>query len=173
MHRGGLADPTDSFAQQMKRISGKRDKTEADFLELARVEWFGGLCVDDNQHPCIPGEVVEATLINAAKKIKRGKQAQAGMMCPGNFPLIYDGPQNLDKLWEDPRFHLTTGVKVQRNRIMRTRPRFNEWEVKIDVQFDPQMLNPSEIEAIVKRAGEEVGFCDWRPKFGRFSVVDD
>ena len=85
----------DAFARQMKQISGKRDKTEADFMELARVEWFGGLCVDDQQRPCIPGEVVEATLINAAKKIKRGKQAQAGMMCPGNFPLIYDGPQAL------------------------------------------------------------------------------
>ena len=62
---------------------------------------------------------------------------------------------------------------MQRNRMMRTRPRFNEWQVKIDVQYDPQLLNPSEVAAIVRRAGEEVGFCDWRPKFGRFSIQDD
>jgi hypothetical protein len=173
MHRGGLADPMDPFAQQMKRISGKRDKTEADFMEMARIEWYGGLYADENQHPCLPGEVVEATLINAAKKIKRGKQAQAGIICPGNFPLVYDGPDNLDELWEDARFRFTTGVRVQRNRVMRTRPRFNEWQVKIDVQYDPQLLNPSEVTAIVKRSGEEIGFGDWRPKFGRFIVVDD
>lgn len=170
MHRGGLADPMDPIARDMKRISGKRDKTDADFEELARLEWYGGLYIDEEKHPCIPGEVVEATLINAAKKIKRGKQAQAGLICPGNFPLIYDGPTELSELWEDSRFRLTSGVRVQRNRVMRTRPRFSEWAVKINVQYDPQMLNPNEVSEIVRRAGEEIGFCDWRPKFGRFVV---
>jgi hypothetical protein len=173
MHRGGLADPMDYFAQQMKRISGKRDKTEADFMEMARIEWFGGMYADENDHPCLPGEIIEATLINAAKKIKRGKQAQAGILCTGNFPLMYDGPQTLEELWELAPYRLTCGVRVQRNRIMRTRPRFNEWQVKIDVQYDPQLLNPSEVAAIVKRAGEEIGFGDWRPKFGRFKIQDD
>jgi hypothetical protein len=173
MHRGGLADPMDPFAQQMKRISGKRDKTEADFRELARIEFFGGIYVDEHQQPCLPGEVVEATLINAAKKSKRGIQAKAGIICPGNFPLIYDGPKSIEELWEDSQFRLTTGVIIKRNRIMRTRPRFQEWEVKIHVSYDQQLLNPSEIAGFVKRAGEEIGFCDWRPKFGRFTVVDD
>ena len=173
MHRGGLADPMDPVAREMKKISGKRGKTEADLVQLARLEWFGGLYVDEDNRPCIPGDVVEATLVVAARKIKRGKQAEAGIMCNGNFPLVYDGPQKLEELYEDARFRFTKGVKVQRNRVMRTRPRFNEWEATILVEYDPELLNPDEVAQIFKRAGDEVGFCDWRPKFGRFVVVDD
>jgi hypothetical protein len=168
MHRGGLADPLDTFAQSIKKISGKRNKTDADYAEIARLEWYGGLYVDEQQRPCLPAEVVEGTLINAAKKIKRGMQAKAGLLCPSSFPLIYNGPISIDDLWLDIRFRLRSPVIVQRNRVMRTRPMFPEWSVTIDVHYDPSLLNESEVHEIVNRAGEEVGFGDWRPKFGRF-----
>lgn len=169
MHRGGLANPLDPIAQQMRKISQKRDKTEADLEELARLEWYGGLCTEQGK-PCIPGEVVEATFIVAAKKKKRGRQAQAGVLCPSNYPLIYEGPTELEALWQDPTFRLTTGVRVQRNRVMRTCPRFWPWGCMIEIHYDPRLLNEREILDILMLAGEEVGFCDWRPKFGRFRV---
>ena len=168
-HNGQLADPMNEMARRMKKVSGKKDKTDADFEELARLEWYGGLYLDGGK-PCLPGELIEATLVNAAKKQKRGKQAQAGLLCPSNYLLEYDGPSDLEALWELPDFRLTCGVRVQRNRVQRTRPRFLPWAITIEVQYDPLMLNENDVRGIVQRAGSDIGFGDWRPKFGRFTV---
>ena len=94
----------------MKTISAKR-------------EWYGGPYVQDGA-PCIPGEVLEAHLIESAKKRCKVQQARAGLYCDGNFPLFYAGPWAPDALWEDPMFRLTAGVRVQRSRVMRTGPCF-------------------------------------------------
>jgi hypothetical protein len=166
-HNGQLADPLNSISKEMERVSSKRAKTDADFEELARLEFLGGLYLD-NGEPCIPGEVIEAALVEAAKKMRRGQQAKAGIISQGNFPIQYDGPRTANELWADERFRLVAGVKVQRNKVMRTRPIFREWASEISVDFMPGQLNRSEVEEMVRTAGTVVGIGDWRPKFGRF-----
>jgi len=151
----------------MKRVSGKRAKTDADFEELARLEFLGGLYLH-NGEPCLPGEVIEAALVEAARKMRRGQQAKAGILSNENFPIEYDGPRTANELWADERFRLTVGVKVQKNKVMRTRPIFREWASEISVDFMPGQLNRAEVEEMVRTAGTIVGIGDWRPKFGRF-----
>jgi hypothetical protein len=136
---------------------------------MARLEFLGSLYVQ-NQEPCIPGEMFEAALVEAAKKIKRGQQAKAGIVCYGNFPLAYDGPHSPNDLWEDQRFRLVVGVRIQRNKVMRTRPIFRDWAAEVSVDFMPDQLNKSEIEEMVRTAGIVIGIGDWRPKFGRFAI---
>lgn len=169
MHNGQLADPLNRFAREMKKISGKRNKTEADYEELARLEFLGGLYVNDGG-PCVPGELVEAALVEAAKKMRRGNQAKAGIIVDGTFALEYDGPRDPQQLWETPAFRLVAGVKIQRNRIMRTRPIFHEWACEVAIDFLPGQLNRSEVEELAATAGSIVGIGDWRPKFGRFTA---
>jgi hypothetical protein len=171
-HNGQLANPLNDLARQMKKISGKRNKTDADLEELARLEWYGSLYLDDGRRPCLPGEVLEAAFVEAAKRQKRGKQAQAGILCPSNYRLEYDGPANLDELWERPEFRLTVGVRVKNNRVMRTRPRFPTWTASIEVQYDDALLNANEVRDIVRRTGSEIGLGDWRPRFGRFEAQE-
>jgi hypothetical protein len=171
-HNGQLADPLNDFARQMKKISAKRNKTDTDLEELARLEWYGGLYLDGGQTPCLPGEMLEAAFVEAAKRQRRGKQAQAGILCPSNYLLEYDGPSNLEELWQRPEFRLTVGVRVKNNRVMRTRPRFSTWRATIEVQYDDALLNANEVREIVRRTGSEIGFGDWRPRFGRFQVED-
>jgi hypothetical protein len=100
--------------------------------------------------------------------MRRGQQAKAGIISSGNFPIEYDGPRTANELWSDERFRLVAGVKVQRNKVMRTRPVFREWASEISVDFMPGQLNRSEVEEMVRTAGTVVGIGDWRPKFGRF-----
>ena len=171
-HNGQLADPLNDIARQMKEISGRRHKTDPDLEELARLEWYGSLYLDDDQQPCLPGEVLEAAFVEAAKRQRRGRQAQAGIICPANYLLEYDGPSELDELWQRPAFRLTVPARVKNNRIMRTRPRFLTWATTIMVQYDASLLNPNEVGEIVRRTGSEIGIGDWRPKFGRFQVED-
>jgi hypothetical protein len=170
MHNGRLADPLSSITKAMKQISAKRDKTDADLEELARLEWYGGLYSQDGA-PCIPGEVLEAHVLEAAKKRRKGQQVRAGLYCDGNFPLLYDGPRDPDALWADPAFRFTVPARVQRNRVIRTRPIFREWGVRFEVTFNDTLLNEQDIIALLHLGGEQIGLCDWRPKFGRY-VVD-
>ena len=106
MHNGRMADPRDQYARAMKEISSKRKKVDADFEEMARLEWMGGLYLSDGA-PCIPDYVLEAALIGrggAARSQKMGKEAAAGMFVMKNFPLEYNGPKDPTELWEVEEF---------------------------------------------------------------------
>lgn len=167
MHNGQLANPMNPIAKEMRKVSGKRAKTEADFEQLARLEFMGGLYMGEDG-PCIPGEMIEATAFEAAKKIRRGLQAKAAIISDGNHRLDYDGPRKPDAMWAEERFRLVVGVRVQKNRIMRTRPILRGWSSEIFIDFLPDQINGSEVEEIVRIMGSVVGIGDWRPKFGRF-----
>lgn len=169
MHNGQLADPLNPIARQMRKVTSKRAKTDADYEESARIEFLGSLYLA-NGEPCIPGEILEAAFVEAAKKTKKGNQAKAGLVSDGLFALEYDGPRKPDQLWKEERFRLVKGVKVQRVRIMRTRPVFREWAATVSFDYRPSMLNKSDVIDIVTRLGDEIGIGDWRPKFGRFSA---
>lgn len=174
MHNGQLADPANEWTRAVKEISGKRQKTEADYEEMARLEWMGALYLQDGL-PCIPGYVLEAALIGrggAARKQKQGKQAAAGLYITRNFPLIYEGPREVQKLWLDERFRFRVPVKVGQARVMRTRPIFHEWSAEVEIEFDPQLVNADDVRLWMKTAGYEVGLMDWRPKYGRFEAVE-
>lgn len=172
MHNGQLSDPLNPFTRAKAAVSKKRGKTDADHLELARLEFLGGLYYQSTTGPGIPGEMIEATLINAAKKSKKGQQAKAGLLVDGFFPLEYDGPRTPDELWESGKFHLTIGVKQQNTRIMRTRPMFSQWGTTFTVEYLPDQLDAREVEDFVHVAGRIIGFGDWRPKYGRFRVSE-
>jgi hypothetical protein len=170
-HNGQLADPLNKHSKEMRKVSGKRKKTEADFEQLAKLEWFGSLYLF-NGTPCIPGEVLEAGFIEASRKSKRGQQAKAGIMSDGFWPLEYDGSKMPNELWEDESYRLTVGVRVQRNRIMRTRPIFREWAATVQLDYLPDQLNADEVIETMGILGRVVGLGDWRPRFGRFEIVN-
>ena len=170
MHNGQLADPLNSWTKEIKKISGKRDKTDADYEEMARLEWYGGQYLDGGK-PCIPAEIMEAVLVAAAKKSKNGNKAKAGVFCPHNFPLTFSGPQVLKARWEDETCRYAALVRVGMARIMRMRPIFQEWGAEIVIEYDPHQFNESQIGELVETAGD-VGLMERRPKFGRFIVEE-
>jgi len=171
MHSGQLANPTNKFAKAIKVITGKRKKTDEDYITLSDLEFRGGLYVDEQGRPVIPGEVIEGTIVSGAKKTKKGKDAKSGIIVDGNFPLIYDGPKSVEGLLADERFRFITGAVVGQSRIMRTRPIFKTWEVKFTVSYLGDVFNPQEVIDFVETAGRVAGFGDWRPRFGRFDVL--
>lgn len=169
MHNGQLASPLNPIAREMKRVSGKRAKTDSDYEQLAKLEFLGSLYLSAGE-PCIPGEVFESCLTQAAKKARRGAQAKAGIICDENFRLEYEGPRSAEGLWTDEAFRFVVGVRVGQARVMRCRPVFRKWSATVVVDFLPDQLNGRDIIELAQVAGRIVGLCDWRPKFGRFSV---
>lgn len=174
MHNGQLADPSNWYSRAIKEISSKRAKTEADYEEMARLEWMGSLYLEQGE-PCIPGYVIEATLIGrggAARKQKMGKQAAAGLYVTANFPLEYDGPRNPEELWLIETFRFRAAVKVGQARVMRTHPIFEEWAATVVIEVEPDLVNIADAKLWMGVAGRESGLMDWRPKFGRFEVIE-
>jgi hypothetical protein len=166
-----MADPLNLFAKELKAISSKRVKTEADFAAMALIEWKAGLYLNEEQRLVLPSEVLEASFQNGAKKRKLGKQAQAGLFCYDHAVLKFDGDNlGVKELWERGKNRWTVGVRVGTAKVMRTRPRIDRWEAEFEMCFDDGLFNRAQVEEIAVIAGAQVGIGDWRPKFGRFNV---
>jgi hypothetical protein len=169
MHNGALADPLDERSINLAAITSKRNKTRADHEEISRLEWFGGLWLENNL-PCLPAAALKAALIDGARTRKKGKAVTAGLWIEDPAMLNYDGAEDVRELWEDKRFRLRTGVRIAQNRMMRTRARFPEWSATVSAKFLPTVLNRSEVIEFFQIAGFLVGIGDWRPEHGRFIV---
>lgn len=170
-HNARLANPLDEMAKAMKRISGKRVKTEEDYEELSKFEFWGGLYHDEDLGPFIPGQNFERCLVDAARISKNGKKIERGVFVESNTnPIAYDGPRDLESLWANKNFRHMASVKVGMSRVMRTRPYFRDWEVYCEGSFDPTVISLVELQEAAETAGTMIGLGDWRPRFGRFSA---
>jgi hypothetical protein len=62
-------------------------------------------------------------------------------------------------------------VVVQRSRVIRARPRFDEWELDFQILNIDERITPNIIKDILVDAGRFCGIGDFRPRYGRFEVV--
>jgi hypothetical protein len=170
LHNGQLADPLNNFSKEIKKISGKRKKTDADLEQMAELEFKGSLYVDEDGEPILPSEGIEAIVRSGARKSKEGKLVEAGLFCVSNVKLEYDGPKDVDELWKDKKFVSRVPVKIGASKIMRTRPIFHNWACTLEVSFNDEVCNEEQVFGWFKVAGEQCGAFDWRPKHGRFEV---
>ena len=169
MHNGRLSDPHDPWSKAIKKISAKSKKTDADHEEMGRLEWHGSLYLAD-EVPCIPMQVIKATLLRAAMTLKKGPRVKAGVVCQEHALLEYNGPRDFSALWLDDRFRDRRPKAMRGVRVIRTRPVFFPWEATIVLAFSDELVNPQEVDEFVTIAGTTIGFCDERPDYGRFSV---
>ncbi len=170
MHNGRLADPLDDASKALSKLTSKKNKTEADHHAIRKCEWFGGLYTDEHGAPCLPGEVLEAALVEGAKKFKLGKAAKGAIIIDGNAPLDYPGPKDVNKLWAEGGYLKLAGVRNKQNRVIRSRPIFPSWSCTFEVNWNPEMIKDEEQLLDIITAAGQSGIGDWRPKFGRFEV---
>jgi len=85
-------------------------------------------------------------------------------------PLIHDGPSSIDELFADPRFTSRLSVGVQGKRVMRVRPKFPVWSMKLTGLFiEDAGMNFAELQRLVELAGQVEGIGDNRVNgYGRF-----
>ena len=61
-------------------------------------------------------------------------------------------------------------VVIQRNRVVKGRPKFNSWELEFNIKYDEKRVKKDILRQILEEAGAIKGIGDYRPKFGRFKV---
>lgn len=172
MHNEQLADPLNKWSRAIAEISKKRKKTEDDLLEMSRREWFGGLYWTKELGVHVPERCLEAMLRDAGKANKRGRDVIKALIVTDPAPLVYDGPNDPDKLWQSGDYLLRSSVGVQRARVIRSRPIFRAWALAFTVIYDETVLEATDIDGFAELGGRLVGLLDWRPKHGRFEVVE-
>lgn len=171
MHNARLSNPLDPAARELKRLTGKRTKTEEDYEAVARAEFTGGLYLDPDVGPYLPADNIWRCLQDAAKKSKRGVKVKEGLLVQTLVnPIAYPGPRDADGLWADENFRHFASVKVGTQRVMRCRPFFRTWKTEAEGFIDTSVLELEELREIAVTAGQLIGMGDWRPKYGRFTA---
>ena len=65
-------------------------------------------------------------------------------------------------------------IPATRGRVMRYRPRIEEWKAAFQVDYDETLLSQTQIERVIADTGTLVGLLDFRPEkkgpYGRFAV---
>jgi hypothetical protein len=168
-HNARLADPDDEFVKAIAELTGKRKKTEDDRRAVAKLEWHGGLYVN-GAGPVWPTANIRRCLVEAAKVTKQGKQVgRALAFADVDVPIAYEGPRELDQLYERPEFHHRASVRIGSSRTMRTRPCFPRWALAADFTLVTEALDPDDLERVIERAGVIEGLGDNRINgYGRF-----
>jgi len=172
-HNERLQDALDPLTQQISKISGKRKKTEADLLDLSRLEFEGGLYQNGNG-PCLPAMNLFRSLQDGAVRMRRGKDVLRGVRPePGliHVDLIYDGPREVEPMWEKrDEFSLRKGVVVSGRRITRTRPIFTKWAFAAPFVVDDLIWDFADLEQAWAFAGLYAGLCEMRPIYGQYEA---
>jgi hypothetical protein len=173
MHNARLSNPLDPAAKAIKKVSGKRNKTDDDHAEMAHLEFIGSLYHDPDAGPYIPSDNIWRCLYDAAKKSKRGPKVKEGILITTDINPLggYGRVRDAEALWADENFHHFASAKVGQVRVTRCRPIFRTWKVAADGIIDTNILDYSELEQIAEVAGALIGLGDWRPKFGRFTAT--
>lgn len=126
---------------------------------------------DEKGNVVIPSLNIKAMLRDAGRNYKiSGRRTTYGAMIKAGIdiepypyvPLKHNG-------WKvDIR-----PVVVQRSRILRARPRFDEWGLEFTVvNKDPQVLLRDTMKRVIEDAGKYYGLGDFRPEFGLFEVKE-
>lgn len=170
MHSERGVNPLDEKVQEFKKLTSKRKKTDEDLREIAWAEYQLAIYHDDELGPFIPAMNIDRCIQDGAKKNRLGKVFASSARCVADrIPLIYEGPRDVKKLY-DENFRLVRSVGVAQSRIIRCRPQFRNWAVEFDFAYDENEIDESSVILAAETAGRIVGILDYRPRYGRFEV---
>lgn len=120
----------------------------------------------------IPAGALKASIIGAAHKDLGIEKT----LVRKSFFIRCDDPHNVLVMKCDEPFTREDPVRVGASTDLRYRPEFSNWELTFEVEYDPNLLQPDDIFALVTNAGFGVGLCEWRPEkggeHGRFQLKD-
>ncbi len=127
---------------------------------------------NDDGEICLPGEYLRQSIIHAAKfkqDPRSPRKSAMDLFEAAIVPLTELASLGVSTWdYEDRR-----RVMVQRQGITRTRPAMKDgWSATVELLVNiPEYVSPALLRAVIEDAGRLVGVGDFRPTFGRFSLV--
>jgi hypothetical protein len=166
-------NPIDPLVKEMSRAveKNKKNKTDENFYAMARLEHQLSLNMHHELGPYIPTTAMQMSLVTAGRLSRRGTKVSGAVLItdiPG-APLLYNGPRDVEGLWENEKFRHFAPVTVGGQKIMRCRPIFEDWSCTFHGMLDTTILESEDFEEVVA-ASQNRGMGDWRPTYGRFQA---
>ena len=110
---------------------------------------------------CLRGSAVNFQVPGKGKKTYKNF-IYAGIQIKGtDIPLISENGWKID----------AKTVVVQRSRIIRARPRFDEWALEFTIEIIDPIITPVILKQIIVDAGKYNGLLDFRPLYGLFKLT--
>lgn len=173
-----------AFAEKAKQeIRDKQQKKVKKAKEERNptAEFLAARYVDNEGRECAPITALKKSLISAAtafddltKVALRQAIFVDSEMVPGAayVPIEkHDGSQAVGVMREDA---VTIGINT---RGLAYRPAYEEWQLRVRIEFNPRLVSEEQLLALVDQAGWGVGICEGRPErssalgWGRFERV--
>lgn len=194
LHSSAGMNPRNPILQAIKPLQGRRGKSKTEIVveSIEKADWLGsGIWNEEGKSwlegeefkfegykdPVLPCEYLCRATQVAATSTRSGTKVKQALSegLSGDATLVYEGPTNAEEMWNDYqcRFIDCRSVVVNRARIMRNRLRIPAgWEATLDLTLDTSILDIEELKTYITDAGRRVGVGDYRPKFGRFQLLD-
>lgn len=181
IHHNGAAglDTRSPVSREIAAITSKRGghRTEVDDNRLRELEAQRSLWLDESGAPTIPATAIRGTIESGARKRKQGTQVRGGLIVMSTA-FDYDTEKygtDVEALGRSTQY--TVPVVVQRNRILRTRAKFDTpWSCTFELDVDDEEIDQDHLLEWLDIAGRKIGIGDWRPEksgmFGRFNEPD-
>lgn len=166
-HRYRFADEVEEAA---KKRSGKKDYS---------LEWKAALYWSDDQGVIQPAVHIESAMIKAATNFiisGRGKKTYKDLFKSAVFVTPDFIPHGLkgtpEKLVEQGKILIDRRlVRVNNSGVERLRPLIKDWSLAFAVEIHDEQIAKDTVKQVLEFAGRYIGIGDYRPKFGRFTIV--
>ena len=158
---------------KMKRASESATKKK---IPSAEEEAKAGLYLDDKGNCCLPSVGFRSALLSGLKNKKVGKASAISVFQAAVFNVdeltVLVNPKTGEPLTE---YRIDTRrALVQRQGVLRSRPRFEKWGCTLFLQIDEDITTPQQVEENLNIAGQVIGVGDFRIEkrgmFGKFEV---
>lgn len=172
-HNGRLANPLDPWSRKLSTLTGKRRKTDEDYIALMMLEARASCYETPDGMLAFPTANVWRCIYDAAKAYKRGEDIKRALSFDDvNVPIyIKERSVTCDDFLADPANIDYRNVKVNGRKIMRARPMITNWASIHTFDVLTDVIDPNDLVPIIQRAGRLVGIGDWRPIYGTFDAA--
>lgn len=135
---------------------------------------------DDEQQVFFPGAAIARLLREAGTNHKlKGSRRSVKFVVPSAVLVPEDHIHVLTKNGERREdFEVDSRpvtIPSTKGRIMRHRPRWDDWTAEFTLEIDPTVLPVDLVHQLLEEGGRRVGIGDYRPEkggpFGRFEIV--
>ncbi len=177
---GFVPSPAREELNRLTSMSPKAKKEPANVARMQALEWQLGFykkTVKGKDYPTLPPRVIRATIHTAAKLTRDGQRVNRGLqVLPAvDFEYGEHSGKAIEELAGIPEFRFDAVVAVQRQRVLRVRPLFPQWQARFRVRVLSDQVNEADLRVWLRSAGSMIGFGDWRPdkggEFGMFELV--
>jgi len=129
----------------------------------------------------MPGAAISRLLREAGANHKmKGSRRSVKYLVPGAVIVPDEALTLIDPETDSPAVDFEVDsrpvvIPATKGRVMRHRPRLDQWAAEFTLEVDEEMLDGSFVQQLLQEGGRKLGLGDFRPEkggpFGRFQVT--